>query len=59
MKQTAPKLRELEKKVCLLYEIMNIEKYSVVRVAKDPEVSKKDQVKRNSWIDHESRKYQS
>ena len=42
MKQTAPKLRELEKKVCLLYEIMNIEKYSVVRVAKDPEVSKKE-----------------
>jgi hypothetical protein len=37
---------------------MNIEKYSVVRVAKDPELAKKDQLKRNSWIEGEYKKYQ-
>ncbi len=57
LKQPSSKIREIDKRVNALYEVLNIEKYSVVRVAKDPDMWRKDQVKRNAWVEHECRKY--
>lgn len=57
-KQSTSKLRELDKKVGLLYDILDIEKYSAVRMAKEPEGGRKQQIKRNSWVDNEIKKYQ-
>lgn len=40
-----------------MYDVLQIEKYAVVRVAKDPDMWRKDQVRRNLFVEQEARRY--
>lgn len=40
-----------------MYDALQIEKYAVVRVAKDPEMWRKDQVRRNLFVEQEARRF--
>jgi hypothetical protein len=50
-------VREIERRVSVMYDVLQIEKYAVVRVAKDPDMWRKDQVRRNLGVEQQGRRF--